>query len=185
MKLHTHATASLITLLAAPGGSVAPSPARPAPATGPVCFAASARGPELFDLEPTGNGPITAKGKVELQPATSPFGLAVTEDGNVVYEATISIDGLPPPASLGPYSMYVVWLATPSLDKVRSLGKITNGQTISARVDWNKMMYIISAEASAQLERWKGPIVLLGRSRSARVQSIAGCPIFDTGNRAP
>jgi hypothetical protein len=40
---------------------------------------------------------------------------------------------------------------------------------------------MLSAEASDKGTRWAGPLLMVGRSSSARVQSLAGCDIYDNG----
>ena len=121
---------------------------------------------------------------IELVPVASPFGVAVTPDGRLMYDANITVKNLPEPSSLGPtFTTYVVWLATPSLDKLRNLGPIKLGQTVTARVDFTKMMYMITPEPNATGQKWTGPVVLVGRSASARVQNLAGCDIYDEQSR--
>ncbi|MBI4502400.1 MAG: hypothetical protein HY700_14720 [Gemmatimonadetes bacterium] len=157
----------------------APSPVTPA---GAVCRAPAALGNEIVDLQPTGSV-ATASGTIELKPLMSPFGVSVTPDGRYIFDATINVKNLPEPSSLGPYTVWLVWVATPSLDKIQNLGVIKPGQPVTARVDFTKMMYIVSAEQTAKLDRFKGQLVLVGRSASARVQNLAGCDIYDEQSR--
>ena len=135
----------------------------------------------MVDLQPTGRIAL-ASGTIALTPVMSPFGLAVTAEGRPIYDATIVVKNLPDPASLGAFQTFVVWLASPSLDQMTSLGPITNDKAITARVDFIKMMYIVSAEPKGNVsgQKFTGPIVLVGRSASARVQNMAGCDIYDT-----
>ncbi len=144
--------------------------------------AANAMGSELVKLEPTGKL-ATAAGTIELKPLMSPFGVAVTPEGRLLYDATVSVRNLPDPSSLGPYTTYVVWLATPSLDQLRNLGSIAVDKPLTARVDFIKMMYMVTAEPNARGEKWTGPVLLVGRSSSARVQNLAGCDIYDEQSR--
>jgi hypothetical protein len=46
------------------------------------------------------------------------------------------------------------------------------------------MMYMVTAESAANAKgpTFKGAIVLVGRSASARVQNMAGCDIYDQNN---
>ena len=145
-----------------------------------VCMAAFAT--EMVDLQTTGKIAL-ATGTIQLKPVMSPFGIAVTADGRGIFDATTTVKGLPDPASLGPqFNTYVLWVASPSLDQVRNLGPVSNGVPIKARVDLMKMMYMVTAEATANAKgtMFKGAIVLVGRSASARVQNLAGCDIYDT-----
>ena len=157
-------------------GSPTPAPTGLGPG-GAVCRSSAVLN-EIVPLLPTGSVG-NASGSIELKPLMSPFGVSVTPEGRYVFDATITVKNLPEPASLGPYTVWVVWLATPSLEKIRNLGAIKPGQSITARVDFTKMMYIVSAEQTAALDRFKGQLVLVGRSASARVQNLAGCDIYD------
>jgi len=155
---------------------------RPHAATPTVAECRANLGIEIVPLQPTGSV-ATASGTIELKPLMSPFGVSVTTDGRYIYDASITVKNLPDPSSLGAFKVWVVWVATPSLDKIRNLGPIKNGEPITARVDFTKMMYMVSAEQSATLDRFKGQLVLVGRSSSARVQNLAGCDIYDEQSR--
>ena len=176
--------AGLSTLLLVPGFMffAAQRPLVPRLSTTACAADAAALGVELVELEPTGKL-ATAAGVIELRPVMSPFGVGVSVDGRYVYDATVTVQNLPDPSSLGPYTTYVVWLATPSLDKLRNLGPITPGKPLTARVDFIKMMYMVTAEATAKSVKWAGPVLLVGRSSSARVQNLAGCDIYDEQSR--
>lgn len=172
---------SLSSLLLLPG-AVLLTPHPPAAQPASACRAgADVVAAEMVELQPTGKIAL-AGGMIELKPVMSPFGLALTAEGRTIYDATVTVKNLPDPSSLGGYQTYVVWLATPSLDQIRNLGPITNERPITARVDFLKMMYIVTAETKANGlgERFAGPILLVGRSASARVQNMAGCDIYDT-----
>src|ERR1041384_2835466 len=162
---------SLSTMLLLPGLALLGQPQDTLRPSLAMCRAA---GNEIVDMQPTGSVAV-ASGSIGSNPLMSPFGVSVTTAGNYIYDATITVKNLPAPSSLGPYTVWVVWVATPSLDKIRNLGTIKNGQPITARVDFTKMMYMVSAEQSATLDRFKGQLVLVGRSASARVQNLAGC----------
>ena len=171
--------ATLSTLLLVPSVSV-PGP-RPVVLPNPAAVCRAIMANEIVDLQPTGRIAL-AGGTIELKPVMSPFGLAVTAQGQPIFDATVVVKNLPEPGSLGDYQSFVVWLASPSLDQMMSLGAITNDKAITARVDFIKMMYIVSAEPKANVngQKFSGPIVLVGRSASARVQNMAGCDIYDT-----
>jgi hypothetical protein len=123
-----------------------------------------------------------ASGIIELKPLMSPFGVSVTTDGRYQFDATTTVKNLPEPSSMGPYTTWVLWVATPSLEKIRNLGAIKNGQPLTARVDFTKMMYMVSAEPNATVDKFHA-LVLVGRSASARVQNLAGCDIYDEQSR--
>ena len=171
---------SLSALAVLPGllASFAPR-AHPVPSR-----AACAVATEMVDLQTTGKIAM-ASGSISLKPVMSPFGIAVTAEGRGIFEATTTVRNLPDAASLGAqFNTYVLWVASPSLDQVRNLGVINNGVPVSARVDFVKMMYMVTAEpaANAKGTNFKGAIVLVGRSASARVQNLAGCDIYDQQN---
>lgn len=136
---------------------------------------------EMVDLQTTGKIAL-AGGTIALKPIMSVFGLAVTGEGRPIFDAHTSVKNLPDPATLGPYNTYVLWVASPSLDQVRNLGPITNDKPVATRVDFIKQMYMVTAETTANAKgpMFKGAIVLVGRSASARVQNLAGCDIYDT-----
>jgi hypothetical protein len=140
----------------------------------PVDAAAGARcapaGPDpfLIDLVPTAhaNG---ARGAVAMRFAESPFGVSVTDDGRHVYHAEIRTSGL---AAAG--DALVVWAATPSLDEVKKLGTLSAAGTLAGTIAFNKFLVFVTAEASADVSRWAGPILLRGISPSGRMHTMAG-----------
>jgi hypothetical protein len=137
--------------------------------------------PSLYriDLTATERAP-GAKGVARLRPAATPFGLPVTVDGHVVWAAEVTGEGLPAPATLGAYTVFVAWAATPDLDAVRRLGALANGSA-TGEVAWNKFLIFVSAEASATADRWSGPIVLRGMSASGYMQNFSAHPLFNGG----
>jgi hypothetical protein len=140
------------------------------PAAAPFCLAPGLAGPDpyLVQLVPTAhaNG---ARGQVELRFAPSPFGVTVTPQGHHLYDARLSTSGLRPDGST-----LVVWAATPSLDQVQKLGALDASGALSGRIAFNKFLVFVTAEASADVERWSGPILLRGISPSGRMHTMAG-----------
>jgi hypothetical protein len=140
----------------------------------PADSAAAARcapfGPDPFlvDLVPTAhaNG---ARGAVTMRFAESPFGVSVTDDGHHVYHAEISTSGL---AAAG--DALIVWAATPSLDEVKKLGTLSADGTLAGTIAFNKFLVFVTAEASPDVSRWAGPILLRGISPSGRMHTMAG-----------
>ena len=112
-----------------------------------------------------------ARGFVELGRVRSPFGVTVTPSGHHVRGLTAHIEGLPPPSSLGPYTVYMAWAAPLELAPVVSLGPVGNGEHALGRVAFNKYLVMVSAEASADVEAREGPLVLRGRSPSALMEA--------------
>jgi hypothetical protein len=179
MSWRSNTMLSLGGLLVIPGLAFVGNPSLPVkPVSAAMCTAA---GNEMVPLQPTG-AVATAGGEIELKPVMSPFGVSVTVEGRYQFDATAIVKNLPAPSTMGPYQTWVLWVATPSLDKIRNLGAITNGQPLNARVDFTKMMYMVSAEPNATVDKFHA-LVLVGRSASARVQNLAGCDIYDEQSR--
>ena len=133
-----------------------------------------------FRLAATDKAP-RAGGWVQLAPSVSPFAVAVTRDGRLIYDLDITVHDLPPVSYLGSYVGYEAWLATPNLDVVRRLGTIRNDSTLHADADWNKFTVIVSAEPARAGQKWSGAIVLVGRSPSSLMQNFADHPFYNTG----
>lgn len=136
-------------------------------------------------------------GLAELVGAWSPFGLAVMRSGHLDQELRLVVDlppleggaqppggaprtpdGAPPPLTA---PRYVAWVATPDLDRIEALGTVTPGVPFAVPVHWNKIMIVVSREdapPAADAPRWSGPVVLLGRSRSALLENLMGHSIF-------
>ncbi len=108
-------------------------------------------------------------GRVGLRFADSPFTHSVTVDGRSRFDAEITLEGLPPVGSLGAFTHYVAWVATPVLFPIRKLGVVGNGTTLLGPIDYNKFVVLITAEPSDTTEDWSGPIVLRGQSASTRM----------------
>ena len=109
-----------------------------------------------------------AAGTVELRFAASPFGVAVSPDGRLVYRAEVRTSGVPANGAR------VVWATSPDLAQVRKLGTLDDDGALTADVDLNKFLLFVTAEASAGVERWSGPILLRGISPSGRMHTMAG-----------
>jgi hypothetical protein len=124
--------------------------------------------PYLVRLVPTAHANGSG-GQVTLRFAMSPFGVSVTPDGNHLYEARLTATGLPRDGRA-----LVVWAATPELDQVQRLGTIDAQGHLNARIAFNKFLVFVTAEASAEVERWSGPILLRGISPSGRMHTMAG-----------
>jgi hypothetical protein len=77
---------------------------------------------------------------------------------------------------------YVAWVSTPSLDQVQRLGVLDENMQVKGTVTWNKFLVIITLEPSADDlgERWQGPVVLRGMSRSGMMHTMAGHGPFET-----
>ena len=108
-------------------------------------------------------------GRVELRWASSPFGVAVSKSGQLRYRPVVHLSGLPSPETLGPYSTYVAWATTPTLDPMLKLGEVRNGTSawgLERELSFDRFLILISAEASAEVETRAGRLVLRGLSPS-------------------
>lgn len=122
-----------------------------------------------------------ATGIAWLRPPQSAFGVSVSEDGSFVYDLQVTVSRLPAPQTLGPYSVYVAWVATPNLDQLQRLDTVSAARPASGQVAWNKFMVFVTAEVAAVGRRWSGPIVLRGMSASGYLQNFSSHPLFSGG----
>ena len=112
----------------------------------------------------------SATGTVELGRASSPFDVALTPDGSQRYDATLELEGLPPPQSLGAFTAYVAWVAQPSLHPMVKLGVVRNGRTHVGEIALDKFLVFVTAERSGSVTEQSGKVVLRGLSPSIRMQ---------------
>jgi hypothetical protein len=119
-----------------------------------------------------------AKGAARLQFAASPFGVAVTADGRASYDVRFELSGLPEPATLGAYKVYVAWMAATDLKEWRRLGTVRNGTSVVGKAEFNKFLLVITAEADSLTDARKGPTILHGPSPSTWLQSFLSHPLF-------
>src|SRR5436190_5929845 len=136
-----------------------------------------AAGPYDIPLFATPKVPM-ANGSARLVYAQSPFGIAVTADGRAQYDVQVTAARLPAPTTLGAFTTYVVWAATPDLARWERLGTITNGTTTVGHVALNKFLLVITAEADSAPKKHAGPTVLHGTSPSGWLQSFLNHPLF-------
>ena len=127
-----------------------------------------------IDLVPTGRVPGTAgaEGKAMSAFARSPFGIAVAPGGAYRHDLDIRVNGLRPRRD----GVYVAWTASSDLQEVARLGVLDESGGLRATVAWNKFLVIVSLERSADglPDRWQGPIVMRGMSRSGLMHTMAG-----------
>ena len=117
-------------------------------------------------------GSRSAYGVTNVTFTKSPFGVAISDTGNYVYDLSITIDNLRAPRD----GVYVGWVSTPDIDRIKRLGPLNEEMRLHGQVQWNKFLVIISLEEKTNegAERWQGPIVLRGMSRSGRMHTMAG-----------
>jgi FtsP/CotA-like multicopper oxidase with cupredoxin domain len=120
-------------------------------------------------LLPTDAAPA-ASGTAELRWVPTPFGTAVTRDGEHVHRVRVTARGLPEPSSLGPYTTYIAWATTPVLDPVVKLGVVDGEAGAEGLVAFNKFLVLVTAEASPDVEERAGRLVLRGQSASMLMQ---------------
>jgi hypothetical protein len=123
-------------------------------------------------------GARLAKGTTDVTYAPSPFGVAISPTGTYVYNLDIAVNNL----RAAQNGVYAVWVTTPDLKNIRYLGNLDDDNRLKGRVDWNKFLVVISLEPNlAELgDRWSGPIVLRGMSRSGFMHTMAGHGPFET-----
>jgi hypothetical protein len=133
--------------------------------------------PDQFPLFPT-MGNEGASGMAYLKQPWSPYGVSVGEDGQVQYDLRIEVAGLPEIDG----ESYHVWLTTPTLTPIVSLGAIDPEGELASTTDWHQLMVVVSREPADRVvgagERWSGPIVLRGFSAGARVTPMAQHSLF-------
>ena len=177
-RASTSLTGALLVLLAMKPGSSAAMPAVgsvavPATCSGPLAAFEGAPDYYAIELVTTGRVPGTSRatGTADVTFARSPFGLALTPAGEYEYDLAVSLQGVATQTE----RVYAVWVTTPQLDDVEFVGLLDEDLSVSGRVSWNKFLVVVSLERADGLgERWQGPIVLRGTSRSGRMHTMAG-----------
>lgn len=106
---------------------------------------------------------------------SSPYGVSVEADGRYAYEVTVEVARLRRRGGAN----YLVWAATPELDRVAKLGLLDQSSRVTGVVSWNKFLVFVSEEASADGDTWSGPILLTGLSPSGRMHTMAGHGPFE------
>ena len=146
-------------------------------ATGAAALVAAAEGPFDIPLFATPKAPAV-QGHARLVFASSPFGIAVTQDGRASYDVQITAAGLPDPTTLGDFHAYVAWSTSTDLARWVRLGAVHNGTTTVGRAEMNKFLLVITAEADSTPSVHAGPTVLHGNSPSGWLQSFLSHPLF-------
>lgn len=109
--------------------------------------------------------------------ASSPFAVSLAPAGAYRTSLEVQVEGLPRRVQ----GVYALWITTPELDHVRFAGLLDEAGQARAEVTSNKFLVVISLEQGADAlgERWQGPIVLRGMSRSGRMHTMAGHGPFE------
>ena len=111
----------------------------------------------------------SANGTIQLRPVPSPFGVSATVDGRPRYRLVATIAGLPEARTLGPYTTYVAWAYTLSLDSAVKLGPVRNGVTELGELTYPQFRILVSAEPTSAVTTRGRKLVLRGTSPSARL----------------
>lgn len=126
-----------------------------------------------IDLRPPASalGGRDVAGRVEVSYPPSPFGLPLDRDGVLVQRLRVVVEQ----RWRSTRGRLVAWVAPPDLDPVRKLGEIGPDGTSWGEVAMNKFLVFVTEEPAdaAEGQRWEGPVVLKGKSRSGRMQSMA------------
>ena len=161
------ATATLVAFAGADRSATPPSGLCTQPDSTPGATLSPSR--DLYCVFLTARPGMAGAGSVELGLPQSPFGVAVDAMGRHLYDASLTLEDLPPVSELGPYNHYVAWLTTPVFDPVINLGAVDNGTQDLGRIDLQKFLVLITAEERLDGQDWEGRLVLRGSSPSARM----------------
>lgn len=140
--------------------------------------------PEYYEvaLVSTGRVPGTrqAEGTGSVTFSPSPFGLALGPDGSYRYEVRIQTERLLAPER----GVYVAWVTTPDLDRVRRLSSLDATGVAHGTVEWIQFLIVVTLEPSMspEAQRWEGPVVMRGVSRSGMLHTMAGHGPFEVEN---
>jgi len=166
-------------------GSAVPAAVLSAPALS--CSGFAGRGAPLaagadyyaIELVPTGRVPGTrlSKGVAYQTASASPFfGVAVAPTGEYLHDLDVQVQGLKQPTAGG----YVVWATDTNIQEVVRLGVLDESLRLQGQVAWNKFLVVITREPAGEpADKWQGPIVMRGMSRSGRMHTMAGHGPFE------
>jgi hypothetical protein len=86
----------------------------------------------------------------------------------------------------------VAWVTTPEIDRIERMGSLDADLRVSGYVPWNRFIVVVTLEAEddASMDRWSGPIVFRGMSRSGMMHTMVGhgaleqenCAVYGYGN---
>lgn len=116
-------------------------------------------------------------GTVRVSYPSSPFGLPLDREGRLVQRLAVELD----PRWRSRHGRLVVWVAPPELQPVRRLGEVGEDGTVAGEVALNKYLVFVTEEpaGAAATDGWQGPVLLKGKSRSGRMQSMASHGMFE------
>jgi len=108
--------------------------------------------------------------------AESPYGVSVTGHGTYVYDVDLKLERIKVPKT----GVLTGWITTSDLSEVIRLGPLGDDLEASGQVEWNKFLVLVTLEPSEETsDRWSGPIVMRGMSRSGMMHTLAGHGPFE------
>jgi hypothetical protein len=119
-----------------------------------------------------GTGQATGKAVMKLNP--NPFGISIAKDGSYNHRLDIHLKRV---INTPTDRLFVAWVTTPSLDKVKLIGLLDKDLEVSGTVDWNKYIVVITLEdevPDSDTRMWSGSIAFRGLSRSGLMHTMAG-----------
>lgn len=118
-----------------------------------------------------GLGGVT--GHVDVNPARSVSTVSVGRDGSYLYDLQIHVANLRPARD---DEVYTAWVASNDLSRIVHLGTLETDQGLRGAVSFNKFLVIITLEPNDREvgEKWRGPIVTRGMSRSGFMHTMIG-----------
>jgi len=169
----TSSTLLILTLVLSPSAEVATVPGD----AQPTAYCTATSGPEYYQFPLTSTRSIPGTGiargvAVIAPPATSPFPVALASDGSYVYDVSVRIERMKPPAG----GRLVAWVTTRELDRIERLGALDEHMSAVGSVWWNKFIVVVTLEPEdgTDGETWTGPIVFRGMSRSGAMHTMLG-----------
>ncbi len=134
-------------------------------------------GPEYYAIELVGTNRIPGSGLAHARaevsvPAASPFVVSLTTDGSYQYDVHVSIARMKNPRR----GVLVAWVTTSTLDEVRRIGALDQHFQAVGTASWNKFLVVVTLEDTddPSAERWTGPVVFRGMSRSGMMHTMVG-----------
>ncbi|MGQ0814967.1 MAG: multicopper oxidase family protein [Gemmatimonadota bacterium] len=132
---------------------------------------AHAQAPDLYTIDLIGTPELQRFGGfAELRPPPSPFTVTVTSTGVHRYEVVLHIDSLPDPRALGNFTVFMAWVAPPTMRPIIKLGEVRNHVALG-EIAFNRFTIFITAEPHANVTEPGGIYVLRGTSPSMRLSA--------------
>ncbi len=118
-----------------------------------------------------------AGGQAHMTFDRSPFGVELAADGSYRSHLSVQVDNLPDRDDHD----FVVWVTTPSIDRMARVGTLDADGVATGPVEWNKFLVAVTMEPAGYeaTDRWSGPIILRGMSRSGQMHTMAGHGPFE------